>query len=377
MEHGNRRGPGRACAHQDTVTLEAGTRRSTSAIAGTAAGTAAAIAAAIAMAWPASATASSDYAKTRYPIVLVHGLTGAAKIGGVIDYWYGIPEVLRANGATVYVSTVPSFNSDEERALALQAYVRAVKLETGADKVNLIGHSQGGPTSRMLAAMSPQDVASVTTIGSPHRGSQLADVVLDVINGISSIPLAGPALVNVIQGVTNLLGWFNGIVNGQALNQDAIASVRILTSQGATEQNARLNATLAPGSQSALGPDCDTPGAVAEQRQGRDASGKLVTYTQATYSWTGRGGPINLLRSNLLDPSTAAMAAAAGVMGMKGAGPNDGMVSVCSAKWGRVLSTDYYWNHLDEINQMLGMYQDVDPRTVILNHANRLRNDQL
>jgi triacylglycerol lipase len=70
-----------------------------------------------------------------------------------------------------------------------------------------------------------------------------------------------------------------------------------LTSQGTTEQNARLNATLAPGSQSALGPDCDTPERVAEQRQGRDASGKLVTYTQAAYSWTGRGGPINLLRS--------------------------------------------------------------------------------
>ncbi|AEI76659.1 lipase [Cupriavidus necator N-1] len=104
----------------------------------------------------------------------------------VLDYWYGIPEVLRANGAQVYVATVPSFNSDEERALALQAYVHAVKLESGADKVNLIGHSQGGPTSRMLAAMSPQDVASVTTIGSPHRGSEVADTVLDLINGLTS-----------------------------------------------------------------------------------------------------------------------------------------------------------------------------------------------
>ncbi|MNT03996.1 Lipase precursor [compost metagenome] len=79
------------------------------------------------MAWPAPATAESpDYAKTRYPIVLVHGLTGAARMGGVLDYWYGIPEVLRAHGARVYVATVPSFNGDEERALALQAYVRAL-----------------------------------------------------------------------------------------------------------------------------------------------------------------------------------------------------------------------------------------------------------
>lgn len=345
------------------------------------AGAAAALAAAAMLAQPAPAaaalTANGDYAKTRYPIVLVHGLTGAAKMAGVLDYWYGIPEVLRDHGAQVYVATVPSFNSDAERALALQAYVRAVKLETGADKVNLIGHSQGGPTSRVLAAMSPQDVASVTTIGSPHRGSEVADTVLDLINGIGAIPIAGPVLVSLIQGVFDTVGWFNGISNGQALDQDALASLESLTTRGAAGQNARLDATLVPGTKSALGPDCDSPGAVSEQRQARDAAGNLVTHRQAAYSWTGQGGPLSLLRSNLLDPSTVMMSTSAGLMALKGAGANDGLVSVCSSKWGRVLATGYYWNHLDEVNQMAGLYQDADPRTVILNHANRLRNDQL
>ncbi|WP_354683916.1 triacylglycerol lipase [Cupriavidus necator] len=370
MQHSGHRGPGHAWGRSTPVA-----RKKTP---GRIAATLAAMAAAAAMTWAAPATAQSgDYAKTRYPIVLVHGLTGAAKMGGVLDYWYGIPELLRAHGARVYVATVPSFNSDEERALALQAYVRAVKLETGADKVNLIGHSQGGPTSRNVAAMSPQDIASVTTIGSPHRGSEVADTVLDLINGVNSIPVAGPVLVGIIQGVFDAVGWFNGISNGQALDQNAMASLKILTTQGAAEQNARLNATLAPGSKSALGPDCDTPGAAFEQRQARDAAGRLVTHTQAAYSWTGQGGPFSLLRSNLLDPSTAMMSTSAGIMALKGAGPNDGLVSVCSSKWGRVLATGYYWNHLDEVNQMAGLYQDVDPRTVILSHANRLRNDQL
>lgn len=370
MEHRGHRGPGHACGR--------GTPAAREQAAGRIAGTIAALAAAAAMAWSGPATAeSADYAKTRYPIVLVHGLTGAAKMGGVLDYWYGIPEMLRAHGARVYVATVPSFNSDEERALALQAYVRAVKLETGADKVNLIGHSQGGPTSRTLAAMSPQDIASVTTIGSPHRGSPVADTVLDLINGVNGIPLAGPVLVGLIQGVFDAVGWFNGISNGQALDQDALASLKILTTTGAAEQNARLNATLVPGTKSALGPDCDTPGATFEQRQARDAAGNLVTHRQAAYSWTGQGGPFSLLRSNLLDPTTVMMSTLAGIMDLKGAGPNDGLVSVCSSKWGRVLATGYYWNHLDEVNQMAGLYQDVDPRTVILSHANRLRNDQL
>lgn len=339
--------------------------------------------AAVAAAWPGTAVAAADanananYARTRYPIVLVHGLTGAARMGGVLDYWYGIPQLLRANGARVYVATVPAFNSDEERALALQAYVRGVKLDSGADKVNLIGHSQGGPTSRMLAAMSPQDVASVTTIGSPHRGSELADLVLDVVNGINRIPLAGPLLVGVIQGVADAIGWFQGVNNGVKLDQNALAALKNLTTAGVAAQNARLNATLKPGTPSALGPDCATPGAPVEMRQARDAAGNLVSHAQAAYSWTGRGGPVSLLRSNLLDPTTALMAGAAGLMSLKGAGPNDGMVSVCSSKWGQVLATGYYWNHLDEVNQLAGLYQDADPRVVILNHANRLRNARL
>ncbi|MWL89621.1 triacylglycerol lipase [Cupriavidus sp. SW-Y-13] len=347
------------------------------AAAGRIAGLSAVAAAAIAMAGPASATASSaDYAKTRYPIVLVHGVTAAAKIAGVIDYWYGIPKVLRANGATVYVATVPSFNSDEERALALQSYVRAVKLETGADKVNLIGHSQGGTTVRVAAAMSPQDIASVTTIGSPNRGSEFFDVIDSLISGVGSVPVAGPVLVGMVQGVANALGWMNGVVNGQMWDQNSPAALQVLTTQGAAAQNVRLDATLAPGSRSALGPDCNTPGAAVEQRQARDATGKLVTHTQAAYSWTGHGGPVNVFRSNLFDLSTLPLSAFADIMTLKGSGPNDGMVSVCSSKWGRELGS-YYWNHLDQINQLFGMYQDADPRTVILNHANRLRNDRL
>ncbi|SOY56616.1 exported hypothetical protein [Cupriavidus taiwanensis] len=43
-------------------------------------------------------------------------------------------------------------------------------------------------------------------IGSPHRGSEVADTVLDLINGIG----------------TDTVGWFNGISNGQALGTSTI-----------------------------------------------------------------------------------------------------------------------------------------------------------
>src|SRR3954464_1969167 len=48
---------------------------------------------------------ASGYAQTKYPIILVHGLFGFDNIGP-LEYFYGIPEDLRANGAKVYVAQV-------------------------------------------------------------------------------------------------------------------------------------------------------------------------------------------------------------------------------------------------------------------------------
>ena len=52
----------------------------------------------------------ATYTKTDAPIVLVNGLFGFDDILGV-DYWYGIVDDLRDNGATVYVVNVQATNS--------------------------------------------------------------------------------------------------------------------------------------------------------------------------------------------------------------------------------------------------------------------------
>jgi len=151
---------------------------------------------------------ADDYAATRYPIVLVHGLTGTDKYAGVLEYWYGIQEDLQRHGATVYVANLSGFQSDDGpngRGEQLLAYVKQVLAATGATKVNLIGHSQGGLTSRYVAAVAPDLVASVTTIGTPHRGSEFADFVQSVLaydpTGLSSSVIA--AFVNVFGILTS------------------------------------------------------------------------------------------------------------------------------------------------------------------------------
>ncbi|MFM0318685.1 triacylglycerol lipase [Paraburkholderia nemoris] len=318
-----------------------------------------------------STTSADDYAATRYPIILVHGLTGTDKYLGVLDYWYGIQSDLQQHGASVYVANLSGFQSDDGpngRGEQLLAYVKQVLAATGAQKVNLIGHSQGGLTSRYVAAVAPELVASVTTIGTPHRGSEFADFVQDALQkdptGLST-PIIG-AFANIFGILTS---------SNHNTNQNAVAALQTLTTANAAAYNLRYpSAGLgAPGS-------CQT-GAATETVNGN---------THLLYSWAGSAiQPTSVLgipgatdtsvapidSANLLDPSTLVLYGTGTIMLSRQSGQNDGLVSVCSALYGKVLGTSYKWNHLDEINQLLGVRgaNAADPMAVIRTQANRLK----
>lgn len=114
-----------------------------------------------------TAKASSQYAKTKYPIVFSHGMAGFIRVGTDqfgLDYWYQILPDLARNGANVWATRVSPFNSSEIRGEQLLEQVKEIAAITGADKVNLIGHSHGGPTIRYVAGSEPKLVASLTTV---------------------------------------------------------------------------------------------------------------------------------------------------------------------------------------------------------------------
>lgn len=103
-------------------------------------------------------TIKSDYAKTAYPIVMTHGWLGWSRIGNErfnIDYWYQILPDMARNGATVFAAQLSPANTTEVRGEQLITQVEEVLVLTGKDKVNLIGHSHGGPTIRYVAAVKP------------------------------------------------------------------------------------------------------------------------------------------------------------------------------------------------------------------------------
>lgn len=287
----------------------------------------------------------SDYTQTKYPIVLAHGMGGFESLGPV-DYWYQIPQALRKDGAQVFVTQVAPFQSSEVRGEQLLAQVEEILALTGAEKVNLIGHSHGNQSIRYVAGVLPNRVASATSVGGTTKGSPVADVILS----LSQLPVVGDALTTTVSGAVNGLGWLIGVVAGETFSQDSLAALGSLTTAGAAEFSERFPA----------GVPTTACGEGAYEVNG-------VRY----YSWSGTG-----LMTNLLDPSAYAMAAT-GFLFMGTNDPdNDGLVGRCSSHLGQVIRDNYYMDHLDEVNQFIGLVSlfETNPKTVYRQHANRLKN---
>ncbi|QSQ25938.1 hypothetical protein JY651_13825 [Pyxidicoccus parkwayensis] len=113
----------------------------------------------------------------RYPVVLAHGLMGFDEVtvgDRRHEYFKGVPARLRQLGSDVYVVRVPPTGSVSQRAEALAQAVRSLD----AKRVNIIAHSMGGLDARYAISQLglASRVASLTTIGTPHHGTPLADV---------------------------------------------------------------------------------------------------------------------------------------------------------------------------------------------------------
>lgn len=120
-------------------------------------------------------------ARTRYPIVLVHGFMGSRT--SPLWSFYKLADTLRADGHVVVEADLPPFDAPAARARVLASQIDATLAAHG--KVNLIAHSQGGLDARyLISSLGYGDrIASLTTISSPHGGTAVADMALGLLPG--------------------------------------------------------------------------------------------------------------------------------------------------------------------------------------------------
>jgi triacylglycerol lipase len=118
------------------------------------------------------------FPKLRSPIVLVHGLFGFSRVQvagyTVACYFTGITEVLEAAGNRVLIPFLTPTGGVDQCARQLREFILR---HSPRDPVHIIAHSMGGLDARyMISRLGMAEyVLTLTTLGTPHRGSSFAD----------------------------------------------------------------------------------------------------------------------------------------------------------------------------------------------------------
>jgi triacylglycerol lipase len=255
-----------------------------------------------------------------YPLVLVHGLDGFKNIGP-IDYFYGVADALSKDGHDVHVAVMDAYNSSEVRGAQLQAFVLEVLQKTGAPKVKLICHSQGGLDCRYVASNLGGKIAAMVSISTPHRGTPVAD--------IADGDLPGPVR-DAVDAMLNILG---AVISGSP-DMNAQAAINELSAKGAAAFGERHP---------------DSPGVAYYSIAGRSNS---VSGDEACASDTE--APFISRWDRYTDPINPLLSATGSIIADSGAPKsNDGLVPVASARYGTFLGC-VPADHLDEMNQIAG-----------------------
>lgn len=129
------------------------------------------------------------------PIVLMHGFAGFREISvfgiEIMEYWNGIPQLLRQMGYEVFVPTVSPLNTPQVRAEQWFDHLEQYRKTHGNDSFYIIAHSQGAIDARILLCpdTTPKHtslgsiqglaygdhVEALVTVGGPHFGNVLVD----------------------------------------------------------------------------------------------------------------------------------------------------------------------------------------------------------
>jgi triacylglycerol lipase len=117
-------------------------------------------------------------AKLRSPVMLVHGLLGFGRfqLAGctVASYFPGIAEAIEAAGNRVLIPSLSPTAGIAERAQQLKDFILR---QSPHEPVHLIAHSMGGLDARYMVSRlgMGKHVLTLTTLGTPHRGTSFAD----------------------------------------------------------------------------------------------------------------------------------------------------------------------------------------------------------
>ncbi|KAJ3106655.1 hypothetical protein HK100_003703 [Physocladia obscura] len=252
-----------------------------------------------------------EYSPAKHPVVLLHGLFGYDKISLgpesnpflQLHYWRGISDALREFGCEVYVPSNGAVSSIRSRAHTLDKYLSE---NLSGREINLIAHSLGGLDARYLISHIASkgecnySVISLTTIATPHRGSSFMDFVQEILGLGYVLDVEDPVVEVLKEQRQNIFGNENFSFEDHRL-KSKYNMLKTLCSR------------------------FDKPAYANLTREYCNAFNK-VTKDVSTVHYASYAAVAKISR---LDPLYVSQSVIS-----KREGPNDGLVSLESAKWG-------------------------------------------
>ena len=240
-----------------------------------------------------------EIVELNHPVLLCHGYGAIASLVKPSPL-YDVALLLRSHNVLTFAPNIVPYAKIETRAKSWQKLIKELTEKTPNGKVNIIAHSMAGLDIRyaLTNLEIADDVASLTTISTPHRGTSLAELTLRTPEAIRD-------------KLADFLDWMGDRIYPHT-KSDAVASAAQLTRQYITE---------------VFNPK--TPN--------RD---DIPYYSYSSAVGKGTDEPIRVIaryQNNHI---------------FENEGLNDGMVSVASAKWGEHITTSSL-SHLEQMNMRL------------------------
>ncbi len=208
--------------------------------------------------------------------------------------------------------------SNELRGEQLLMQIDEVLALTGQKKVNLIGHSQGGPTIQYIEGVAPHKAASLTAIAGAMQGTP-------VFVNASQTPLLEP----FIHAIGTILGHSMNLVTANQYPVSMIEALQAMNPEAIQAFNVKYGSSAIPK-------DCQYP--------------RQQTYTQWNYHYSLDGQPAGDQSLDAIESTVVTL----GSSFLKGEA-NDGALPLCSGRYGQIIRQDYAHNHFDEVNQFFGI----------------------
>lgn len=146
---------------------------------------------------------------SKYPYFMLHGFASSG------DTFERAVEIFEDADYRVYAGSVDRFDTSQIRGAQWMSQIDEAMADGTFRGVHLIGHSMGGMDARYMASNldSERVIKTITTLSTPHLGTPVADIALDLVDHDYEPEEVGEMLDSILP-------------EGQATDEDGLPSIQ-------------------------------------------------------------------------------------------------------------------------------------------------------